>query len=261
MLGFWREVKLSELRDLRLPKDRFRLEEINLPAGIAQSLAGRTVTVRILPQEEAGTRRVEPPYDYSVLIDKEGNCWNDWHPLRIIYTDGDGQLWNLPRRWLPEFQTKIEPFLEPSYRALQEASFQEVLQLPTDWDLREANVPPDEAEKAYRQACLATVEVRISPGQPAEVFWQSPNGTVWRLPHDWRKRVIQLPDFGTLVSQQIPADVAKEYSGKIISVNYHPGSLCCLQEQYRFRDRERHRWPVRIQDCLVLGYGEVRPSA
>ncbi len=251
---------MSELRDLRLPKERFRLEEINLPSGLAQSLAGRTVTVQILLEEEAGTRRVEPPYDYPIIVDKDGNCWNDWRPVRVLYTDAEGRVWNLPRRWLPEFQTNLEPFLEPSDGALQEASFQEVLHLPTNWDLREANIPPDEAEKAYRRARVATIEVHLSPGQPAKVFWQSPNGTVWRLPHDWRRRVIQLPDFATLVSQQVPANVANEYAGTIVSVNYHPGSLCCLPEQYRFRDRERHPWPVRIQDCLVLGYGDVRPS-
>jgi hypothetical protein len=40
-------------------------------------------------------------------------------------------------------------------------------------------------------------------------------------------------------------------------VNCHPGSRCCLPEQYRFRDDEGSRLPVLIRDCVLLGYGDA----
>lgn len=258
-LKFWR-IKMSQTRTLQLPKERFRLEEINLPPDLARSLAGKTVTVQILPEEQPGTRRVEFPSEYPMLLDREGRLWNDWLPLRILYTDAEGRTWNFPPRWLPELQTNPEPYLDPTDGAVEEVSLQEVLHLPTNWDLRAINIAPDDAEMAYLRARLATVEVRLSPGQPVKVFWQSLSGRVWRLPHDWRRRIVQLPDFKTLVSQQIPPSVAREYAGEIVSVNYHPGSHCCLPEQYRFRDKNGNPWPVRIRDCRLLGYGNVQPS-
>ena len=75
--------------------------------------------------------------------------------------------------------------------------------------------------------------------------------------YDWRKHRVKLPECDVLVSQGFPDDVAEEYAGKIVSVNYHPGTLCCLQDQYRFRDTEGHRWPVRIGDCVLVGLGDA----
>jgi len=43
----------------------------------------------------------------------------------------------------------------------------------------------------------------------------------------------------------------------VVSVNYHPGSLCCLPEHYRFRDEERNKWRVKIRDCFLIGYGDA----
>jgi hypothetical protein len=65
-----------------------------------------------------------------------------------------------------------------------------------------------------------------------------------------------LPSREVLASQGIPEDVAGDYAGMIVSVNYHPGSLCCLRDQYRFRDSDGNRWPVRISDCKLIGYGD-----
>ena len=68
---------------------------------------------------------------------------------------------------------------------------------------------------------------------------------------------VKLPKADVLVSQGMPDDVAKEYAGKIVSVNYHPGSLCCLPRHYRFRDAAGNRWPVRIRDCVLVGLGDA----
>jgi hypothetical protein len=56
-----------------------------------------------------------------------------------------------------------------------------------------------------------------------------------------------------VVCQGISDDVAKTFENRAVSVNYHPGSLCCLPEQYRFRDEEGNRWPLFIRDCDLLG--------
>jgi len=45
-------------------------------------------------------------------------------------------------------------------------------------------------------------------------------------------------------------------SGKVVSVNYHPGSLCCLPDGYRFRDGHGGKWPVRAAECVLIGYGD-----
>jgi len=45
-----------------------------------------------------------------------------------------------------------------------------------------------------------------------------------------------LPKAAVLIAQGVPGDVAERFGQVIVSVNYHPGSLCCLTEQYRFRD-------------------------
>ena len=66
---------------------------------------------------------------------------------------------------------------------------------------------------------------------------------------------MMLPDKNTLVAQGIPNDVAAECGSTIVSVNYHFGSLCCLPEHYRFRDGRGGKWPIRIEDCTVVGFG------
>ncbi|MGA2263435.1 MAG: hypothetical protein ABSH28_18615 [Acidobacteriota bacterium] len=65
-----------------------------------------------------------------------------------------------------------------------------------------------------------------------------------------------LPAYDLLLENGVPPDVAEEFAGKAVSVNYHPGSLCCLPDGYRFRDGHGGKWPVRAVDCLLLGYGD-----
>jgi protein-tyrosine phosphatase len=50
------------------------------------------------------TRRVEHD-DTPLLIDPEGDCWNDYPPVRVLYADGQGRVWRFPRRWLPYAST------------------------------------------------------------------------------------------------------------------------------------------------------------
>lgn len=260
---------MATLRKLALPTEAFRLEERNLPADLARSLAGRTVTVRVLPEETARTRCVklaevkqskidssEALGGYPLLVDPEGNFWNDWRPVRVLFTDTEGREWRLPRRWLPELPQSSEPPLDAFYNVSDEIVFTETMYPPTQWDLWEVNVPWEDVFRAYGRGPW-TVEVRLAPGEPVKVFWRSQNGTVWRLPHDWRRRQVKLPEHSVLVSQGIPDDVAEECAGRIVSVNYHPGSLCCLPGQYRCPDGDGHKWPVRIRDCTLVGFGDA----
>jgi hypothetical protein len=60
-----------------------------------------------------------------------------------------------------------------------------------------------------------------------------------------------------LLGQGVPEDIAEDFANRIVSLNYHPGSLCCLPTQYRFRDEMSHRYPVYIKDCVLLGYGDA----
>ena len=63
-----------------------------------------------------------------------------------------------------------------------------------------------------------------------------------------------------VISQEIPPEVSEENSEKIVTVHYHPGSLCCLPDRYRFKDSIGNRWPVRILDCTVIGFGDGHSS-
>lgn len=247
---------MTETCQLTLPSDAFRLEERNLPASLARDLAGRTITVRIQPEEPALTHKVEAQ-DYPLLIDPQGNCWNDWRPLRVLFTDSEGREWRLPRGWLSESAFCTETPLEAYCPVSQETVFTQTMNLPTSWDLWDINITWGDVARAYHTK-PAMVEVHLSPGEPVKVFWRGPSGTIWRIPHDWRKRRVKLPEVGVLVSQGIPDDVSARYAGKIVSVNYHPGTLCCLPEQYRFRDTEGRRWPVQIRDCALVGLGDAQ---
>lgn len=155
-------------------------------------------------------------------------------------------------------QPITEPGLDSMETVWQEATFSEVLNLPTEWDLWEINITWNECHTAVRKA--AEVRVTIRPGKSATVSWLDSAGNVWRIPHDWRRRLVKLPKRDVLISEEIPAEVAEEYAEKIVSVNYHPGSLCCLPDRYRFRDSSFNRWPVRIQDCTVIGFGDAHSA-
>lgn len=240
-----------------VPEQKSLLEEANLPASVIECIAGQSVCVETYPEEPPATRRVERD-DFPLLIDPEGNYWNDYRPIRVLFTDSQGQVWRFPRRWLPMLRTIAEPNHNSTGTVWQEATFRETLNLPSAWDLWEINIPWDECHKPGRGP--AEVEVKIRPGEPSIVSWRDSAGNVWRIPHDWRSRLIKLPKQDVLLRQEIPAEVAEEYAEKIVSVNYHPGSFCCLPDRYRFRDSQGNRWPVRILDCMILGYGSATSS-
>jgi hypothetical protein len=244
---------MAESIQMRLPDDPLLLEEINLPEEMVQTLAGKTVFVEVFDEEESGTRQVEPD-DYPLLIDRDGKYWNDYRPLRALYTGADGRVWRVPRRWLPGWPANVEPAIGSESGVSRELAFTEAFQMPTFWDLWEINIP---MERVMDGPGMTEVEVRVSPPDSVRIFWCDEKGSVWRLPHDWRRRRIQLPAEEVLAEQGIPAEIAAEYAHKILSVNYHPGSLCCLRAHYRFRDGGGQRWPIRIEDCLVLGYGDA----
>lgn len=239
---------------LRLPAQFIDLEEANLPPDMARELAGCSVDVQVLPEEMPGTR-APLPGEPSRLIDPEGNHWNDYLPLRVIFHDSHGRDWRLPRHWLEGRGSSEETAPDTSYAVHGPLQFVEKLHLPSYWDLIEINLPEREADRAAGRS--TSVRVCLAPGDPVKVFWHDPNGAVWRIPHNWRRRRVRLPGRETLLEQGVPWDVAGEYSNRIVSVNYHPGSLCCLPDCYRFRDSEGNPYPVRIQDCVLLGYGDA----
>ena len=98
--------------------------------------------------------------------------------------------------------------------------------------------------------------VSVAPGEIPKVFWKGPSGKAWRIPHDWRRRRIRLPTCEGLLENNLPQDIAEEFGGRIVAVNYHPGSLCCLHDGYRVRDGRGGKWPVRAADCVVVGFGD-----
>ncbi len=100
------------------------------------------------------------------------------------------------------------------------------------------------------------VSVTLVAGSPPQVIWTDGEGRAWRIPHEWRRRRVRLPSCDILVAQGVPDFVAKEYARRIVSVNYHPGSLCCMPDRYRFRPESGGRYPVRIADCELIGYGD-----
>lgn len=237
-------------KQIRLPGAKAALEEINLPVEMVSSLAGQIVPVTIYPEEKAGTRQVKPD-DVPLWIAPDGSYWNDYRPVRVSYTDPDRRVWRLPRRWLREALPD-----EPALSVSQESVFAEKLNLPTEWDLWEINMPWEMAHGAAGKEAL--VQVRVAPSEAVEVLCRDSNGRAWRIPHNWRRRRILLPSREVLALQGIPEDVAADCAGMTTSVNYHPGSLCCLPEHYRFRDNDGNKWPVKIADCKLLGYGDQR---
>ena len=100
------------------------------------------------------------------------------------------------------------------------------------------------------------VEVSVAPGEVPRVLWRGLSGKAWRIPHDWRRRRIRLPGCEGLLRNCLPPDIAGELGGRIVAVNYHPGSLCCLRDAYRVRDGRGGKWPVRAADCVVVGFGD-----
>jgi hypothetical protein len=238
-----------------LPCERFRLEEINMPEELASALAGQAVDVEVHPEAQAGTLRLDLeglPDGLPFLIGDDGIAWNGCWPERVFYKDATGRAWRLPRHWLTE---GVSPVIDASrYEVTHESGWLESWCPPTLWDLWDVNI--EDAPAADGQLGAADVEVSIAPGDIPKVLWKGPSGKAWRIPHDWRRRRIRLPDCEGLVRNGLPLDIAEEFGGRIVAVNYHPGSLCCPSGGYRVRDGRGGKWPVRAADCVVVGFGD-----
>jgi hypothetical protein len=217
-------------QEMTLPADPVFLEEVNFPAALASELAGKVVTVEVLPEE--------PAYRGPVAV----------------FMDFAGKSWRLPRRWLGGAPASSEPPLAFTYCVQNTIEFSEHLFLPPLDDLSEINLPHHEMFRV--EGASTVVQVRIAPGKAVEVWWRDRCDNVWRIPPIWRRRRILLPSYEVLLSQQVPAHVATAFARRIVSVNYHPGSQCCLPEQYRFRDEDGGKYPVYIRDCVVVGFGD-----
>jgi hypothetical protein len=220
------------------------------------ALTGQPVAIEVLPKEPPRTLRIDldkpQAVGVSVLVDDDGTAWNDDWPSRVLYTDPEGREWRLPRHWLSD---GFSPVIEASrYEVTQASGWTESWVPPTLWDLGDINIQdvpgPDGGLGAPE------IEVRVAPGEIPKVFWKGPSGTMWRIPHDWRRRRIKLPGKEGLLRSGLPQDMAEEFDNRIVAVNYHPGSLCCLADGYRVRDGQGGKWPVKAVDCVVVGFGD-----
>ena len=246
---------MTSTQQLALPNEKFRLEEINMPQDLAAWLAGQSVTVNVFPEEPPMARRLErndPPDGLLTFVDGYGMEWNDHRAVRVLYTDSESRIWRFPRHWLSD---GVAPVIEASRSATtQESSWLETWCPPTWWDLWDINirdVPGAEAEKEE-----ADIKVSVAPGEIPKALWKGPSGKAWRIPHDWRRRRIKLPRCDGLLRNGFRHNMAEEFGDRIVAVNYHPGSICCLHDRYRVRDGWGGKWPVRAADCVVVGFGD-----
>jgi len=249
--------ELRREQTIKLPSDAAQLVEANLPRDLATALAGKEQPVALLWEKAPQIRRAEP-WDTEYLIDPEGKCWSEHYPLQVFFRDDCGKVWRLPRHWVGgTFDWLQPPTPQPDsdYRVAGQHVLEESLHLPSFWDLLEINIPRELAMAAAGKP--TKVQVRLSPGSPVRVTWSAPAAIQYVIPHTWRRRRVQLPERGRLTEGGVPDETAAIYAGRVVSVNYHPGSLCCLLEQYRFRDEQGNRWPVKIQDCFLVGYGDA----
>ena len=241
----------TETKEFRFPEELSQLQEINLPDELAETLLGKTVPVEIVPQEQAATRRVERD-EYPQLMAPDGTLWNCERPMQVSFRDANAGVWRIPRHWI----TCDVPFeRHVCYNVTREHVFSELMVFPTSWDLAEINMPPRVCRMRGGQP-HHDFEVTIGPDHSVSVHWTGYDRR-WRIPHRWRRRRIRLPQAEILTAQDVPLDVSAKFSGQIVTVNYHPGTFCCLPAQYRFRDGRDGPWPVRIEDCVIVGYGDA----
>ena len=246
---------MNSTYQITLPYEPCRLEEINLPPDLARALAGKAITVEVLPEQEPGTMQFDKadlPETLPLVVDPQGNIWNDYWPAQVLFSDPQGGKWRMPRYWLSQGAAPIRE--DPPYEVTREIAWTEELHLPSKWDLWDINIPPCEGWEVGGNPNL--IEICAAPNRQVQVFWRDSTGRRWRIPHDWRRRRIKLPACEALLENDVSPEVAEEFAGRMVSVNYHPGSLCCLPDGYRFRDGNGDRWPVRAADCVLLGYGD-----
>jgi hypothetical protein len=184
-----------------LPSERFRLEEINMPEELASALAGQAVDAEVLPEAPAGTLCLDLeglPDGLPFLVGDDGTAWNGYWPARLFYADASGRRWGLPRHWHSE---GVSPVIEASrYDVTNESRWLEFLYPPTWWDLWDVNIqemPSSDGERG-----TACIEVNVAPGGIPRVLWRGPSGKAWRVPHDWRRQRIRLPDWGGAAAER-----------------------------------------------------------
>jgi len=245
------EPVTSENREFRFPDEISLLEEINVPNEVAETLLGQIVQVDIVPEEQAATRQVEPD-EYPQLISPDGTRWNDYSPMQVSFRDSQGKVWRIPRHWITG-DAPVERHI--CYNVTSKHVFYESMVFPTSYDLAEINMPPRVCRMRGGQS-HDDFEVRISPNHLVSVYWEGYDCR-WRIPHKWRRRRIRLPQTEILTAQDLPPEVSAKFGGQIVTVNYHPGTMCCMQTQYRFRDDQGSKWPVKIEDCVIVGYGDA----
>jgi len=236
----------TKMGELQFPQTPHRLAEINLPDEVIDSVLGQAVTVTVYPAEKAMTRQIDPEHtegEAPFLIDREGLLWNDFKPVRVEFADAEGRAWRCPRFWLDGIQ-------QPTACAAVDAD--EEINLPTEWDLGDINISSLAAHRSAGKP--VPIEVRMKFGV-METTWCDTEGVQWRIPSDWRRRVVRLPDAPILAAEGLQRGIADRHAMQIVAVNYHPGSLCCLPEHYRWRDIYGSKWPVRISDCELIGFG------
>ena len=197
---------------IALPSKRFRLEEVNMPEELASALAGRAVDIEILPEVPSGTRRLDLadlPEGLPFLMGDDGIAWNGYWPARVLYTGADSRVWRLPRPWLTE---GAWPVIDASrYEVTHRLGWLEVWSPPTWWDLWDINVHDMPVAKGRRGA--ACIEVSVALGGIPTALWRSPSGNLWRIPHDWRRRRIRLPDCEGLLRNGLPLHIAGDSAG------------------------------------------------
>lgn len=85
---------MASTQQLILPDDRFRLEEINMTADLAATLAGRTVAVKVLPEVPSRTLRIDldnpAAVGVSVLVNDNSM---EWPLARPVCRLCDSRLW------------------------------------------------------------------------------------------------------------------------------------------------------------------------
>jgi len=241
----------TETREFRFPEELSLLEEINLPTELAVTLLGKTIPVEVTLEALERTHKIEGP-NYRWLTDPDGTSWNSYSPMLVSFRDSEGKAWRIPRHWV-NGDAPVENHV--CYNVTREYVFSEFMVFPTSWDLAEINLPPNKCIMRGGQA-YDNFEIKISPNQPVRVSWAGYNPP-WRIPRTWRRRRIRLPEADVLIAQGVPPEVSAKFSGQIVTVNYHPGTLCCLPTQYRFRDGCDGPWAVNIADCVIVGYGDT----